>query len=123
MSELELYQIAELVHEYRELVKRNNLSDGERSRLNRVNDILVHTTLSGEQIMEMHQFDPLILGNNDIKRSTIYLELQEEHEKLKAQYDNLNTRHIQIVSKLEEALMPFSTLVDLLRSQDFLKSP
>ena len=99
---LSLEKIAELIHEYHGLIRKGHLSGGspEASRLSRVSYILSQITLTGEQIMGMQELDPLILGNNDVRRSTYYQELEEEHNQLQSRYGRLEKRYYELAKKV-----------------------
>ena len=116
---LTLEEIAELIHEYHGLIRKGYLPGGssEASRLSRVSYILSQITLTGEQIMGMQELDPLVLGDNDVKRSTYYQELKEEHDKLGARYERLEKRYHILARKIEELLGSDPEIKDLLERQ------
>ena len=118
MSELNLEEIAQLIHEYHELIRKGDSGTPEnRGRLSRVEYLLSQVTLTGEQIMEMQTLDPLLLGNNDVKRSAIYEELKEGYDKLRRKHDGLQDRYSILVRKVEEEFGSQFRLKDLIDEQ------
>ncbi len=116
---LTLDYIAELIHEYHELIRKGYLPEGspEMRRLSRLDYILHQITLTGEQVMEIQGLDPLVLGNNDVKRSADYQELSREHEKLEGKYQGLERRYNELVRRIEELLSPQFGLKEVLDKQ------
>ena len=114
-----LEEIAELIHEYRELFKKAGLSidDKNRQRLSRLDHILSEITLTGEEILQMQDFDPLLLGDNDVKRSSIYEELKRDYDKLRGEYNGLELRYNKLVRTIEKLFGSQFELKELLNKQ------
>lgn len=117
-SVLTLEEIAELIHEYRKITLGGDLSEEKRQRLSRLDYILSQITLTGEQIMEMRGFDPLLLGNNDIERSTLYQTLEKEHEKLEERYKRLEERYQRLSDLVKKEFGAQFRLKDLIDKQE-----
>ena len=121
MSELtlnELERVAFAMHNYYQL--RRTCPDEESDegkKLSQIENFLRPLSLTGEQLMQMVTFDPLVLGNNDVKRSVYYRELQEEMEKLQSKYDGLDNRYTTLVRKIEKLFGAQFELKDLLDKQ------
>ncbi len=119
---MELEEITKLIHEYRELAKMSHhLSENQRSRLSRLDHIFGGITLTGVQIMEMQDFDPLLLGNNDIRRSSLYEELKEENEELRERYERLEGRYKTLAGKVEGTFNSPLTLKEFFELRDLLE--
>ena len=117
--ELTLERIADLIHEYHEIIRKHPLKDSkERERLSRVGYVLKQVTLTGEQLMQMQGFDPLVLGDNDVKRSSYYQELQKEYDRLQTRHEGLEGRYKTLVRKLKESFGPQFELKTLLDEQE-----
>ena len=121
MSELtlnELERVALVMHNYYQL--RRTCPDEESDegkKLSRMEKFLRPLSLTGEQLMQMVTFDPLVLGNNDVRRSVYYTELQEEQEKLQGKYEGLDDRYTTLVRRLEKLFGPQFELKNLLDEQ------
>ena len=76
-------------------------------------------TLTGEELMEMGDFTDLIVSNDDIRISSVYQEMLKEQQEAYSQLVNhftyLKERNSKLKSGLEEALKPFSSLLELLK--------
>lgn len=119
-------RVAELFGNYIRLKKSvrtlslNELKESETYRtLLQIEYRLRSFTFTGEELLEMANFIDVIVNADDIRASSVYKEMlkeqQEEHSQLVNDFTALNERHSKLKSKLEEALRPFSSLLELIK--------
>ena len=75
---------------------------------------LKNLSLTGVDLMDMTEFRDLIVNNDDIRASSVYNDLLEEHNKHKEKYEDLERKHSRLKSVLRGYLKPSSGLIELL---------